>query len=172
MNISSGYGYGIWLLVHSPYFSKEVKHIPHITLICNLSLSHATELYNSIEEHFNYNIPSFTMNITEQNRSGTMFPTGEYSSDPNYLTQYSWGYYCDTDDHQLTMTNQLIRDFFIDNDFIGSIPSKLHLTMQYNQDIKNIINIHRCPSHHLSMRCSLKLVDISSGDPSKWILLN
>ena len=41
MNISSGYGYGIWLVVHSPYFSKEVKHIPHITLICNLSLFHA-----------------------------------------------------------------------------------------------------------------------------------
>jgi hypothetical protein len=172
MNISSGYGFGLWLVPQCPYLKENINHIPHITLICNLSLSSATNLYHSIEEHFRYNIPSFTMNITGENTQATIFPIGEYSSNSNYLTQHSWGYYCDTDDHQLRLTNQLIRDFSIDNHFIGSIPSKPHLTVQYSNHIDSL-SLYQCPSDIMSpITCTMKLVDITSGDSSNWTLLN
>lgn len=45
MNISSGYGYGLKLVVHSPYINETVVHIQHVTLICNLPLSSVTELW-------------------------------------------------------------------------------------------------------------------------------
>lgn len=171
MNQSSGYGYGIWLVLDSPYFKETVTHIPHVTLICNLNLSSATDLYNSIEEYFNYHIPTFTINITDQNTQAVIFPNGEYSSDPNYLTQHSWGYYCTTYDHQLQVTRQLIKDFFIENDFIGAIPSNPHLTMQYNHRIHNL-SLHQCPLEVESpITCTMYLVDITSGDPSGWTLL-
>ena len=129
------------------------------------------KVYNSIEEYFNFNIPTFTINIADKNTQAVLFPKDDYSSSPNYLTQHSWGYYCTSNDYTLQVVNQMIKDFFIENDFTGAIPSKPHLTMQYSTN-QNII-LHSCPLNvAFSITCTMKLVDITSGNPSNWTLLN
>lgn len=164
----TGYGYGLWLTFDDKHIIT--KHISHVTLICNMEKEQATLLYDKINDHFPYIIPDVYLNIE---RSPILFDTDMYSdTDSNVMTKEAWGYNCNTDDYNLLMIQQLIKEFMIENNVKGSIPPTLHLTMEYGREVSDIINNMKNYTHEKDVvLCKLKLVNITSDNPLKWFIL-
>ena len=165
----TGYGYGLWLVIDNKHI--KTKHIPHVTLICNMERSHVMGLYDRISEYFRYMIPKVYMNIE---RKSVLFDTDMYSdTDDNILTKQAWGYNCNTDDYNLLMIQQLIREFMIEYQVKGSIPPKLHLTMEYGKELSDIMNNMKNydPQQNDTLMCKIKVVDITSDNPSEWLII-
>jgi len=165
----TGYGYGLWLVIDNKHI--KTKHIPHVTLICNMERSHVMCLYDRISEYFPYMIPNVYMNIE---RKSVLFDTDMYSdTDDNILTKQAWGYNCQTEDYNLLMMQQLIREFMIEYNVKGSISPRLHLTMEYGKELSNIINNMKNydPQQNDILVCKLKVVNITSENPSEWSII-
>lgn len=176
----TGYGYGIWLVIEDDRIQDSTQHIAHVTLVCNMNLDRATDLYDMIEEHFNYNIPMLFIDLNEENKEGTLFDTGMYSAsdsdmDPisiiNSSTKYAWGYYCSHSDMNILKIEQMIREYMIENDFCGSMSPRLHITMEYDKDIFNIVQNVRESTFTERVKCTIKLVDITSNSCEKWKII-
>lgn len=163
----TGYGYGLWLMIDEHI---ETKHISHATLICNMEKEQVNRLYDKINDHFPYIIPDVYLSIE---RSSVLFDTDMYSNtDDNVMSRQAWGYNCNTDDYNLLMIQQLIKEFMIENNVKGSIPPKLHLTMEYGREVSDIIDNMKNYTHEKDvMLCKLKLVNITTDNPSEWFII-
>lgn len=161
----TGYGYGLWLLIDDEHI--ETKHISHATLICNMEKEQVSRLYDKINDHFHYIIPDVYLSIE---RGSILFVTDMYSNtDDNVMSRQVWGYNCNTDDYNLLMIQQLIKEFMIENNVKGSIPYKLHLTMEYGGEVSDSMKSY---THEKDvMLCKLKLVNITSDNPLKWFIV-
>ena len=163
-----GYGYGLWLIIDDEYI--KTKHISHVTLICNMEKKQTRHLYDKINEHFQYTIPDMYLNIE---RNYVLFDTDMYSdTDNNTMTRQAWGYNCNTDDYNLLMIQQLIKEFVIKNNVNGSIPFTLHITMEYGREVSDIINNMTNYTYEKGkVLCRLKLVNITSENPLEWMIV-
>lgn len=169
VGMGDGYGYGIWLVVENEELQKVTKHIAHITLVCNMNLENAKTLFKKIEETFLYEIPEVDVELKCDNKEGILFETSMYSSnESNLLTKYAWGYYIDHKDLNLTCIEDVICKYMIENDFCGSISPKLHITIDYDQNINSIIKKLRKSTYEEILKCSVKLVDIRSAQSMDW----
>lgn len=165
----TGYGYGLWLVIDN----KDIitKHITHVTLICNMERNSVMCLYDRISEYFRYMIPKVYINIE---RKSVLFDTDMYSdTDDNILTKHAWGYNCNSDDYNLLMIQQLIREFMIEYQVKGSISPRLHITMEYGKELSNITNTMKNydPQQHDTLTCKLKVVNITSENPLGWLII-
>lgn len=188
MNSSkSGYKYGLWFIpydydytyIHS---TLHMKHIPHITLICNIpTKTQLYLLYNSICNYLS-NTSSFLLYTHPISLSHISY---DINNDDNCdVLDHSWGYTCKWDDDNVDIYS-LIHTFINKLNIQGSVSSDFHMTIQYDQNMslfENEINTMKrdfgngnvncnTDKNNILIRCKLVMADIRDHNPAMWRII-
>jgi len=132
----SGYGYGIWLDANN--FPKPMKHIPHITLVCNiLTESKGICLWRKLKEQFPQPIKIRIL------PKAHIFES-TYSENDMYTK--CWGYYCEVVDFPQSKLDFAVKSTMQEYCISGSSSSRLHITMGYEnidklEDLQSVIEL-------------------------------
>ena len=113
-----GYGYGIWLRVKNPFINQITKHIPHVTVICNMEKNEAIKLYQNIESKFG---------LTQQIYTNGICKYFEDKYDKKDILK-ACGYDCQIKNWQY-IYNECLK-------YQGVLPKQPHLTIQYEMKKK------------------------------------
>ena len=186
---NSGYQYGLWFVPNDYTFlhsTLHMKHIPHITLVCNITnKSHLSLLYHSICEYLS-NTSSFIFIPNPISLSHISYVNDDDNGDDN-----SWGYTCKWNDEHVDIYS-LINTFMKKFNIKGSISTNFHMTIHYdkhislfNHEIETIKNYFittggargtrgtrgsKCCNNNIN-DCKLVMVDIHDSNPSMWRII-
>ena len=149
---TTGYGYGVWLRISN--FPRKLKHIPHVTLVCNIpTKEEATYVWKELKVHF------------QQPSKIRVFPKahkfeGTYSENDPYTK--CWGYHCELINNSQTLIQQSINTIMHQNHISGSISEKPHITIDYenNETLEDLPLV-------LELETQLVVADIL-GSCEKW----
>jgi hypothetical protein len=145
-----GYGFGIWIIPNQELSHPKIKHIPHITIMCNvLNKKELDDIYVEIKKKMGNTF------IIKLGGDCVEF-TSQYSNDP--LSASGFNCTCDK-------WNEL-KD--ICEKYDGSFSYKPHLSYYYSKN-KEDLEYKNTLSRQLI--CTLKKADINSEDCTKWYLL-
>jgi hypothetical protein len=153
----SGYGYGVWLYCKD--FPRELKHIPHVTLACNLSTEHDAKLL----------LKGLKSYIHQHPLKLRVFPKaqlleGAYSKNDMY-TQ-CWGYYCDLIDLPQSKIEYWIKAVMKKTCLSGSTSNQMHITIDY----ENNNNLEDLP-HIIELETTMVVANVL-GKYDKWHILS
>ena len=140
----AGYGYGVWLVPNLP--NLLTPHIPHITIMCNMSKTNACALRKHLVALFGTWIP------VQISGKCKLLPKC-YSNDPLYGSGYDCRY---------TQQTQIQK---ICAQFDGDVAIKPHLTYCYSLK-KNGIKFQDRESNWVF--CSIRVANISGLNPRLW----
>ena len=150
-----GYGYGIWFAIKN---MSHICHIPHITLMCNMTLNEACKLYN-ILRYTKYN-----KCVAKRIGSVVQFPSS-YANDDKGLIAH--GYYVSIDEWDELSSK-------VNDNFIGSISHKPHITTLYRERDSpqpQTPKDNTTDNKEFSFECNIVLADIRSRNPTEWKIL-
>lgn len=197
---NSGYQYGLWFipndytLLHS---TLHMKHIPHITLVCNITnKSHLSLLYHSIYEYLSITSPFiFIPNPITLSHISYDISNGN-SNDCDFddnSDDKSWGYTCKWNDENIDIYS-LINTFMNKFNIKGSISTDFHMTIHYdehlsrfNHEIETIKNgfigdgsmgtmgymeTNKYTGDDKIINCKLVMVDIHDHNPAMWKIID
>ena len=144
-----GYGYGVWIVLP---VNGVKTHIPHITIACNMERSDAFLLYHEFIE-LNGEDVRCAIDLSEHEVLGP-----DYYEMDAADAGWSWGYRADV--YANIPTN-------IDP---SCLPSNHHITMQYEDDKKDL-----CPTDRevkYSLMGKVVVADIRSDQPGEWQIIS
>ena len=143
-----GYGYGVWLVPKSKILS--IKHIPHITIMCNMNKEDAIELYKILNKKYKDPI------ILHMNKNCKILPNS-YDNDPLFGSGFDCKY------------NEFSEIMKICSKFNGDQSFSPHLTYHYSNTKLKVI----CDSfeNDLHIECNIKPAFINDIEPTKWSII-
>lgn len=144
-----GYKYGVWIVVKPDDICHTIKHIPHITIMCNMSYDNAYHYYRELL----WNGIS-KVNIVVHNPV-VLFPK-QYKED----LLDAWGYYVTM--HPTTYLDMETKSKKYPGDF-SEIP---HLSLEYTT------NIGSDYQGKTRIEGTVCLADITSDNPALWKIIN
>ena len=145
-----GYGFGIWIVPNQQIFHPETRHIPHITIMCNvLDKNELKEIYDDIENKLGN---TFVVNLDGK----CVEFDSHYDNDPLVAT----GYNCSCDKWELLKE--------ICKKYNGSFSNDPHLSYYYSENSKDL-KFKKTLSREII--CKLKMADINSNDCINWRIL-
>ena len=163
-----GYGYGVWLLIKDPQFNELVKkynsntHLPHVTIMCNMSRHNALSLLKELQElqntlgHISITIkPQYTIFNTDQDK---------YSSNDILCSS---GFNCIVT--QWSNIKNMLKKYEIIN--AGNAPVIPHLSISYRenaQDLPENINYYDFINTITINNIELIAANIRSDIPNNW----
>ena len=156
-----GYGYGIWFLIKNRYIDELVErfntkpHIPHLTIMCNMTLQEATKVYDYLKiTDFKecMAVPITNLKLMEGNYSNEQ-------EDIAYGIEFSidnWYQWIET----------------IKRIFKGDVPVSPHLSIiyrdkEYEDDLPKLKELEQVNY----LMGYLALADIRSDNPSEWKII-
>ena len=156
-----GYKYGIWFLIKNRYIDELVErlntkpHIPHLTIMCNMTLQEATGVYDSLKiSDFKecLAIPITNLKLMEGNYR-------DEKEDIAYGLEFSIGNW-----YQWIETIKRI--------FNGDVPVSPHLSIiyrdkEYEDDLPKLKELEQVNY----LMGYLALADIRSNNPSEWKII-
>ena len=143
-----GYGYGVWLVPKSKI--PSIKHIPHITIMCNMNKEDAIELYKILSEKYKDPIKMYVNKICR------ILP-GSYDNDPLYGSGFDCKY------------NEFSEIMKICHKFTGDKSFSPHLTYHYSNTKSKVISDSF--ENDLYSLCDIKPAFIDDIDPTKWSII-
>ena len=144
-----GYKYGVWIVLKPDDIGNTIKHIPHITIMCNMSYENAYQYYRELL----WNGIS-KVNIVIHNPV-VLFPK-QYKED----LLDAWGYYVTM--HPTTYLDMETKSKKYPGDF-SEIP---HLSLEYTTKIGSDYQ------GKTRIEGTVCLADITSDNPALWKIIN
>lgn len=143
-----GYKYGVWIVLKNKDLELTVKHIPHITLMCNMCYENAFHYYRELLWR------GYSKLDVIIHRPVIVFPK-MYKED----LLDAWGYY-------VTMHPKTYLDMeTIAEKYKGDFSNNPHLSIQYDKEKGDIYK------GRSKIQGTICLVDITSDDPSLWRII-
>ena len=143
-----GYKYGVWIVLKPGDIGHTIKHIPHVTIMCNMSYDKAFQYYRELQWN-GYSKVNIAIH-----RPVILFPN-PYNED----ILNAWGYYVTM--HPKTYLAMETKS----KNYNGNFSDIPHLSLEYTTKIgtdyqgKSMIEGTVC------------LADITSDNPSLWKIL-
>lgn len=144
-----GYGYGVWIVLP---FNVVKTHIPHITIACKMKRSDAFLLYHEFIELNGKNVRCF-IDLSQHDVLGP-----DYYEMDAADAGWSWGYKAEV---YANMPTNIER---------SCLPLNHHITMQYENDKKNLRPTDREIKY--SLMGKVVVADIRSKEPGDWHIIS
>ena len=144
-----GYGYGVWIVLP---LNVVKTHIPHITIACKMKRSDAFSLYHEFIELNGKNVRCF-IDLSQHDVLGP-----DYYEMNTADAGWSWGYKAEV---YANMPTNIER---------SCLPLNHHITMQYENDKKNLRPTDREIKYLLMGK--VVVADIRSKEPGDWHIIS
>ena len=143
-----GYKYGVWIVLNPDDIGHTIKHIPHITIMCNMSYENAFQYYRELLWN-GYSKISIVIH-----RSVVLFPK-QYKED----LLDAWGYYVTM--HPTTYLDMETKS----NKYKGDFSNNPHLSLEYTT------KVGRAYQGTTRVEGTLCLADITNDNPALWKII-
>jgi hypothetical protein len=147
---SYGYGYGVWLVVKDKMGMFDLKHIPHITIMCYMEKEEAKKLYIDIVQSMGNKFEVKLNNICK------LIPS--YKDDEQL---YACGFDCFASDWPLFQK--------ICEKYSGSFSNNPHLSYNYSQNIEELQ--YKSFDKDNILECELHIADITDANSINWNII-
>jgi hypothetical protein len=149
LRIKMGYKYGVWIVLKPDDINYTIKHIPHITIMCNMTYENAFQYYRELLWN---GYSKITIAI---HRPVVLFPK-HYKED----LLDAWGYYITM--HPKTYLDMQKKSKKYNGEF-SDIP---HLSLEYTT------KVGKDYQGKTMIEGTICFVDITSDNPSLWKIIN
>lgn len=142
-----GYGYGVWLVPNSDILKSKIRHIPHVTIMCNMEKKEAMKLHKLLI--------IYKKNIQLEIDGKCNLLSNDYDNDPLYGSGFNVKY------------NEFNQFKTAAKKFTGDFSFSPHLTFDYSKK-KNDVKIQDITS--MLVDSEICVADITHDDPNKWFI--
>ena len=148
----NGYGYGVWLVIKDTNILSDIKHIPHVTIMCFMEKEEAIKLYRDIMQSMGITYEINLHNICK------LLPNS-YDDDEQL---YASGFDCYATNWSLFQK--------ICEKYSGSFSYDPHLSYDYSHNITDLK--YKNYDNDLILQCELHVVDITHSYPMNWNIVD
>ena len=144
-----GYKYGVWIVLNPDDIGHSVKHIPHVTIMCNMAYDKAFHFYQELRWN------GYSKIRIAIHRPVVLFPK-QYKED----LLDAWGYYVTMHPSKYLLMETMSQKY------TGDFSVNPHLSLEYTTTIgkyyqgKGMVEGKVC------------LADITSDNPSLWKIIS